>query len=109
MRDRRVALCRRCGSEHRICEGVFTRLLVARRSSVCQSCDLHSTGVLDDDVSSERMLGIKAGFAWRAFAERTVVYYDLGVTNGMARGIQHATAQGHTVDYRLLQGWGMVA
>lgn len=43
--------------------------------------------VLNDDISNERELGINAGFAWRGAADLTVFYIDLGVSEGMRRGI----------------------
>lgn len=61
-------------------------------------------GVLRDDVPEERELGIRAGFAWRAVAEKTVVYTDLGVSRGMEYGIAHATELGHPIEYRQLRG-----
>ena len=63
-------------------------------------------GVLDDDDEEERMLGIRAGFAWKTVADRTVVYTDFGVTDGMQMGIEAAQHQGHSVEYRTLPaGW----
>lgn len=59
-------------------------------------------GVLDDTQSEERALGIEAGFAWRAFAARTVVYIDLGISGGMRQGIADAEARGCPVEYRAL-------
>lgn len=59
-------------------------------------------GVLDDDVKEERELGIMAGFAWRDVALKTVVYTDLGVSPGMARGIRHSEALEIPVEYRTL-------
>lgn len=59
-------------------------------------------GVLDDGVPSERTLGIQAGFAWRAAADRTVVYEDLGVSSGMLAGIADSYAKGIPVHYRKL-------
>lgn len=59
-------------------------------------------GVLDDDNEIERRLGISAGFAWRAHAEATVVYVDLGISEGMHAGIDHAVQLGHTIEYRTL-------
>lgn len=57
-------------------------------------------GVLRDDVPEERELGIRAGFAWRAAAEVTAVYQDLGISGGMQLGVEHAaTAQ---IEYREL-------
>jgi hypothetical protein len=59
-------------------------------------------GVLDDQVSDERRLGIEAGLVWRVAAEATVVYQDLGVSPGMERGIRAALAAGLPVEYRTL-------
>jgi hypothetical protein len=59
-------------------------------------------GVLRDDVPEERTKGIKAGFEWRSVAEATVVYMDLGVSDGMRYGVAHADTLGHKVEYREL-------
>jgi hypothetical protein len=58
-------------------------------------------GVLDDGDIEQRKLGMQSGFAWRAVAEATVVYTDLGVTDGMAAGIRHAEMW-HRVGHREL-------
>ena len=62
-------------------------------------------GVLDDFVHEERELGIEAGLAWGEMAMRTVVYTDLGITEGMERGIARARREGRAVEYRTLPGW----
>lgn len=62
-------------------------------------------GVLLDADPSERALGIEAGLAWGAKAARTVVYVDLGVSNGMREGIARAAAEGRPVETRLLPDW----
>jgi hypothetical protein len=59
-------------------------------------------GVLRDEVPEERKLGIEAGFVWRKVAKKTVVYADYGITPGMLYGINHATDQGHEVEYRYI-------
>lgn len=59
-------------------------------------------GVLDDRNRDERARGIRAGFAWRCCAEKTVVYTDRGITDGMRAGIEHAHATGCPVEYREL-------
>lgn len=59
-------------------------------------------GVLDDDVPDERRLGIEAGLAWGERADATVVYEDLGVSDGMALGIERARRAGRPVEYRSL-------
>lgn len=59
-------------------------------------------GTLDDAVPEDRRLGMEAGFAWGAKAERVVVYTDNGITTGMAEGIRRAVERGVPVDFRNL-------
>lgn len=61
-------------------------------------------GVLRDEVPEEREHGIRAGFAWRRVATKTVVYTDRGTSRGMQYGIDHAKEIGHEVEYRTLGG-----
>jgi hypothetical protein len=60
------------------------------------------TQVLDDSIPEERELGIRAGLAWGGAARLTVVYEDLGISNGMAHGIEVAKKLARTVEYRRL-------
>lgn len=62
-------------------------------------------GVLDDLDPAERSLGIEAGLAWGRVADATVVYEDLGVSRGMALGIERAVAEGRPVERRTVPGW----
>jgi hypothetical protein len=57
-------------------------------------------GILDDNVPSQRALGIKAGLSWYSVAEACVVFTDYGITPGMQTGINHAVAKGLPVIYR---------
>lgn len=59
-------------------------------------------GVLDDDDPDERTRGIEAGLAWGPVAEATVAYVDLGITEGMQRGIERARDEGRPVHLRKL-------
>jgi len=65
-------------------------------------------GVLNDDVYSERMLGIEAGLLWGQAAEKTVVYVDLGISSGMCYGMENASKEGRAVVFRNLSPdrWG---
>lgn len=47
-------------------------------------------GVLRDEDSAERALGISAGHEWMRSSDLVVVYVDLGVTPGMEIGIGRA-------------------
>jgi hypothetical protein len=62
-------------------------------------------GVLDDGIPEQRRNGIEAGFAWGEVADATVVYTDLGVTDGMREGMRHALRAGRPIEHRILPGW----
>ena len=62
-------------------------------------------GILNDDIPSERILGIEAGLAWGKYATKTIVYTDLGITTGMELGIQRAKEEGREIQYRQLEIW----
>jgi hypothetical protein len=61
-------------------------------------------GILDDDIPEERKLGIYAGFLWGQKADKTVVYTDLGISEGMLGGIEEAKKRGRPIEYRTLGG-----
>lgn len=62
-------------------------------------------GILDDSISGERSLGIRAGLAWGKYAAKTVVYTNLGITTGMKKGIRCAELEGREIEYRKLKYW----
>ncbi|MEY9493721.1 DUF7768 domain-containing protein [Bradyrhizobium elkanii] len=59
-------------------------------------------GILRDDSPSERLWGIRAGLAWGAVADATIVYTDLGISSGMNEGIDHALKFGRLIERRSL-------
>jgi hypothetical protein len=59
-------------------------------------------GCLEDDKPEERELGIAAGLAWGDIAEVRVVYTNLGVSEGMKRGIARSQERGQPIEYREL-------
>lgn len=61
--------------------------------------------VLDDTDPAERALGIAAGFTWRRSADYTVVYYDLGYSEGMRQGMHDAIEMEQSIEYRSLPEW----
>ena len=60
-------------------------------------------GVLDDSDAQERAQGIEAGLIWGALADRTVVYVDRGLSEGMIQGIERAEHEGREVVFRSLK------
>ena len=62
-------------------------------------------GILDDGAPEERALGIEAGLAWVKVAEATIVYTDLGISEGMKKGIERAKKESRPVEYRTLNGF----
>ena len=61
------------------------------------------TQVLDDNIKNERSLGIEAGFAWHEKSNYTVVYVDLGISEGMLKGVESALMCNKRVEYRSLK------
>lgn len=59
-------------------------------------------GILDDDVAEERALGMYAGFVWGGVADYIVCYDDLGISSGMAAGLQKHRDVGKRVEVRNL-------
>jgi hypothetical protein len=57
-------------------------------------------GILDDTIQAERILGMRLGFAWAEKAAATVVYGDLGISDGMRLGIEQAAQAGRPVEIR---------
>jgi hypothetical protein len=76
-----------------------------RRGEAPIASHLLYTQVLDDLDPRQRDAGILAGLAWGAHADATIVYTDLGTSSGMLLGIDRATAEGRTVEYRTIPGW----
>lgn len=60
-------------------------------------------GILDDNNPKERMLGINAGLEWGKRAMKTVVYTDLGISEGMKYGIENAKKQRREIEYRKIE------
>jgi hypothetical protein len=67
------------------------------------------TRALEDNIETERVMGIRAGLAWGAAADLTAVYTDRGISKGMQIGIDDAAAAGRPVEYRQLSEAARVA
>lgn len=59
-------------------------------------------GILRDEEPSERQWGIEAGLAWASVAQGSVVYTDLGISEGMRYGIEAAEKAGLEIEYRTI-------
>jgi hypothetical protein len=60
------------------------------------------TSALDDNKPVQRMLGITAGLEWGECADKIIVYYDRGISDGMKLGIKHYTNIGKKIEFRSL-------
>jgi len=58
------------------------------------------TQVFDDSISSERMIGINAGLAWKEVAEKHVFYIDYGYSEGMKYAKRYATENNIEIEER---------
>ena len=61
--------------------------------------------ILDDSDPVERTLGIVSGFAFAKLCSKTVVYADLGISNGMMLGIEDAIKNKRTIEVRYLKNF----
>lgn len=80
--------------------------LLVHREAPFASVELYHR-VLNDQVEHERELGMNAGFLWALkTAQRAAVYEDLGVSDGMKRGIHIWSQAGIQIEFRKLgEGW----
>tara|TARA_Y100000034_G_scaffold29728_1_gene36203 strand:+ start:70988 stop:71308 length:321 start_codon:yes stop_codon:yes gene_type:complete len=62
-------------------------------------------GILNDEILLEREQGIAAGFEWGKHADKCAVYTDLGVSEGMKRGIENAEREGIPIVFRNLENY----
>src|SRR5687767_11830076 len=61
-------------------------------------------GILRDEVSEERTLGIEAGLAWAKQGEVSAFYIDRGWSRGMIAAFRRARSQGRRCELRTLGG-----
>lgn len=61
--------------------------------------------ILDDSDPVERTLGIVSGFAFAKLCSKTVIYADLGISNGMMLGIEDAIKNKRTIEVRYLKNF----
>lgn len=61
--------------------------------------------ILDDNDPVERTLGIVSGFAFAKLCSKTVIYADLGISNGMMLGIEDAIKNKRTIEVRYLKNF----
>lgn len=72
------------------------------RGEAAVASHLLYTQVLGDEIPEERALGIEAGLAWAAAAERMVFYIDYGMSPGMLNALARAKAAGLSFEYRTM-------
>jgi hypothetical protein len=61
------------------------------------------TKALDDRKPKERDLGIRAGLFWGLEADKTIVYTDYGISDGMKIGIEAANGADREIIYRTIE------
>jgi hypothetical protein len=63
---------------------------------------LTQRGILRDGVATERLKGIKAGYAWMCKADCVVFYTDRGISDGMKAALLKARELGIPYEQRWL-------
>jgi hypothetical protein len=76
-----------------------------RRDEAPYASHLLYTQVLDDLKIEERKLGMFAGFEWARKADLITVYQDLGISEGMEKGIAMHHERGIPIEYRSIPNW----
>ena len=71
-----------------------------KRGEAPYASHLLYTQCLNDLEPKERKLGIEAGLAWGAAADMVVVYVDKGISDGMAKAIEHHKRFRKKIEYR---------
>lgn len=74
-----------------------------QRGEAPYASHLFFTQVLDDKKPEQRTRGINAGLEIAKRADKTVVYFDRGMSDGMRLGIQAAKDAGRSIEYRSLE------
>lgn len=59
-------------------------------------------GVLNEDLTEDRKLGISAGFAWGMWAKTVAIYVDLGYSTGMHNALLYYASRGKNIVTRRL-------
>lgn len=62
-------------------------------------------GILDDKKPAQRRLGIEAGLTFGEICGKSVLYSDLGMTEGMVEGIEKAKNSGRNVEIRQVENF----
>lgn len=80
--------------------------LLRNEAPLCWAHLYATPGVLRHEYAEERELGIQAKLSWRALAERTVFYSDLGWSDEMVRSRNSCTRDSWAYEVRFLNdGW----
>ena len=61
------------------------------------------TQVLDDEIPEQRSLGMESALAWYDVADLCAVYTDLGISEGMKKGVAYAKSRGLTIQERSIE------
>lgn len=65
------------------------------------------TMVLKDEDSTQREIGMNAGWAWMRRSDLVAVYTNLGISDGMKKGVERAMAIGVPIEKRQLPEYVM--
>jgi hypothetical protein len=90
--ERNVIYARRC----------IRDALVRGEAPIASHLLFTQPGILRDEVSHERALGIEAGLAWLSVADAMVIYIDYGISDGMRQAMRAAEHLGVPIEMRTI-------
>ncbi len=70
---------------------------------ICSHLLYTQSGILDDDITEERSLGINAGLAWANVADLHVFYLDYGMSKGMYYAMDAALKNNVEIEFRRIK------
>lgn len=88
--------------ERNVLYAQFCVLDSLQKSEAPYASHLLYTQVLNEQDPQQRTFGIDAGLEFGKVCSKSVVYTDLGISEGMQKGIQHALMQGRPIEMRTL-------
>jgi hypothetical protein len=82
------------------------REMMFRYGEAAFASHLFYTQFMDDEIPTERQLGVRSSIVWARAVRSIAVYADFGITDGMRAAIESARDSQHVIQFRnLYEPW----